>query len=492
MTTALASRPSVPRILKPKTNGSIVNLSRRGKRRGALLSYDNTLDAFDVQLWAQESLAILIENMVMGLLVHRDFDSVIASYGDTVNVRKPGAFKGIRKTNADSVTVQNANATNIPVKLNQQVHVSYLIKDGEESISFTSIIDEFLRPAMIANAQFIDHVLSNQVYQFLNNSAGQLGQLSGTNARQMLLNVRQTMNDNKAWVNDRNGVLNSAAESIYLSVEDFTDANRVGDDGTALRTASLGQKFGFDLLMAQNMPQINTQPVVIGAVNHTAGYSAGATSFTVDGLSAAITAGTWMTIAGDMTPLQVVSTTGGATPTAIVVNSGTSYPVVDDAVITLYPVGTVSAEYDYDATTNLGYAKELTISGISTAPQIGQLVTFGTDYSTRYGIIDVDGMTGVTLDRPLDATVTSGETINFGPTGGYNFFFHPNALTLVTRPMAIPRQGTGALAAVVDFMGLSIRVVITYDGNQQGHLVTLDILAGTKILDNNLGAVLLS
>lgn len=470
-----------------------LNISRKGIRRGALLGSnvyrDNTLEAFNVQLWAREGLALLTENMVLGQLVHRDFESTIASYGDVVNVHKSGQFKAKRKTNADSVTVQNAVATNIPVRLNQHLHVSYLIKDGEESVAFTSIIDEFLRPAMAAQARGIDQILSAQVYQFMGNSAGRLGKLDSTNAKDYVLAARQIMNTNKAYDSDRRLVLTPATETALLTLEQFTDASRVGDDGSALRNASLGRKLGFDMLMAQNQPLVGPQTTVNGAINNAAGYPAGATTFTVDGLIAAITAGTWFTVAGDDTPLQVASTTGGATPTAIVATTGLKRAVADNAVISLYPTGTASATYTYDSTTQLGYAKEITIAGLSAAPQVGQLVTFGSS-PIAYGILEVNGMVGIVLDRPLEATVASGATVNLGPSGSFNFPFHRDALTLVTRPLAQPRAGTGALSAVMDYMGLSLRVTITYDGNKQGHLVTVDILAGVKVLEKDLGAVL--
>lgn len=476
-----------------RNSSRVINLSRRSIRRGALLAYDNSLSPFNVQLWAQEGLAILLENMVMGMLVHRDFDPLIQKYGDTVNVRKPTELAAKRKTNADSVTVQNVSAINIPVKLNQQIHVSYLIKDGEESVAFTSIVDDFLRPAMEANARFIDRVLATQVYQFLPNIGGSLMGMTLDNAKKYILDTRKVMNTNKAWSNDRNLVLGTDAESTMLEVEQFTDAYRVGDDGSALRKASLGQKLGFDILMSQNMPFVTPQTtgVVTGAINHAAGYAPGATSFTVDGLAAAITAGTWLTIAGDMTPLRVVSTTGGTTPTGIVVAQGLQTAVVDNAVISLYPVGATGAAYDFDDVTQLGYAKEIAVTGFTVAPQIGQGVTFGSS-PIVYGIIDVNGTAGFTLDRPIDADIANAATVNLLPSGGFNFGFHPNAVSLVTRPMATPRNGTGALSANMEFMGMTLRVVITYDGNKQGHLVTLDILAGVKPLDLALGAVLLS
>ncbi|KKM98411.1 hypothetical protein LCGC14_1158160, partial [marine sediment metagenome] len=62
---------------------------------------------------------------------------------------------------------------------------------------------------------------------------------------------------------------------------------------------------------------------------------------------------------------------------------------------------------------------------------------------------------------------------------------------LVTRPLAAPAAGTGALSFVANFNGLSMRIVITYDGTKQGHLVTCDLLCGVKVLDTRLGAVML-
>ena len=65
-------------------------------------------------------------------------------------------------------------------------------------------------------------------------------------------------------------------------------------------------------------------------------------------------------------------------------------------------------------------------------------------------------------------------------------------MALVTRPLAAPAAGTGALSSVASYNGLSIRVVMTYDGVKQGHLVTVDMLCGIKILNTDLGIALLS
>lgn len=473
------------------------NISRRGLLNGKRF-FDNSLDAFNPEFWANTSLAILEENMIMANLVNRDFENTLQSYGDIVNTRKPREFVAKRKTNADPVTIQDAAATNIPVRLDQMWHVSYLIKDGEESISMTSIIDEFLRPAVVAEARAIDLVLIGEFVNFLPNVVGGFGSFDSSNAKDRVLDTRRLMNTNKAWVNDRNLVLSTGTETELLRVEQFTDANRVGDDGTALREASLGRKLGFDLFMDQNMPSILPQSVgtggnqlTAGAVNHSGGYPAGTTVLVVDGFSGALTTGSWITVAGDDRPLQISAhtETTGAT-TGITLSAPLSAAVADNAVINTVNPGTVSGTYSVDST-GLGYAKEITLSTLGFAPQVGQMVSFGSPAVT-YMIVDVNGLVGITLDRPISVAIANNDKAFFGPPGDINFAFHPNAISMVSRPLASPRPGTGALSQVVNFNGLSIRVTITYNGTLQGHLVTIDMLMGKKQLELNLGAVLVA
>ena len=54
------------------------------------------------ELWANESLTILEENMVATKLIHRDFSPQIASHGDAVNTHKLVAFSTKRKPQFDS------------------------------------------------------------------------------------------------------------------------------------------------------------------------------------------------------------------------------------------------------------------------------------------------------------------------------------------------------------------------------------------------------
>lgn len=447
-----------------------------------VLAYENDVDAFIPEVWAQESLMILENNMVLGNLVHRDFSDQIANFGDTVNTRKPSKFTMKRKGDSDSVTVQDANATNVPVRLDQHLHTSFLIKDGQESKGFKSLVNEFLSPAILSIAEGVDQILAAQAYQFLPNAVGSLG---GTTNAGTLIAARDKMNQLLVPSQGRTIVMPSNMEAALLSDKDFVTADKVGDAGTALREGSLGRKYGFDLFMAQQQPSIATgNTTVIGAINLAAGYGIGATALTVDGFTAAITNGAWCAIGGR--PYQITNTVGGATPTQLTIAGGLTAAVADNAAITVYTPAAINLGAGYA----LGYGKELVIDGTTVAPRRGQLISFGTG-SAVYGTIGEAALTSISLDRPLETTLADNAVVGLGPAGNYGLAFHRNAMALVTRPLATPAAGTGARSFVASYNGLSLRITITYDGNKQGHLVTVDVLAGVKVLDAALGVPVL-
>ena len=446
----------------------------------------NDLDAYIPEIWAQESLMILEEQMVAANLVHRAFSNDVARFGDTVNTRRPTNFEMKRKTDADDVTDQDAEATNVAVKLNQHNHVSFVIQDGEESKGFLTLREEYLVPAMIAIARGLDQVILGQAYQFLGNIAGSLGTAA---TKAALTSTRTLLNNNKAPLVGRNLIISPDTEADLLNVGDFVNANTRGDDGSALREANLGRLLGFDTFMCQNTPSVSDGSSTEGAqVNNVGGYPIGATTITIDTTSEDLTAGSWCTIVGDMIPQKITAATGSPT-TEITISPGLKRAVADDAVVTVYTPGAIDNTGGYAE----GYAKNLTIDTFTVAPQSGQLISIGAAASKpNYSAIGTPTTTSMMLDRPMESTETDSTVIGVGPAGQYNLAFHQNAIALVSRPLAPPAPGTGALSYVASNNGVGVRVTITYDGKAQGHRVTVDMLSGIKVLDTNLGAVMLA
>lgn len=443
--------------------------------------YSNDVSAYIPQLWAQESLAILYENLVVANLVHRDFSNVVASYGDTINTRRPGKFKAIRRGMSDDVTDQDLTATNVAVKLDQLPHVSFLLRDAEASKAFKDLVTEYLDPAIKGMAKFVDQVVIGQMPQFMANGVGGLGTMNSTNVKSYILAARNKQNTLLAPEDGRNFIWTPNAETQALSLDLFTASYAVGDGGNALANAALGRKFGYDNYMSQLASSVPaaSAPTTNGAINNASGYNVGATALTVDGFSAAIAANSWITING--IPYRVASTTGGSTPTVITIAApGLLYAVADNDVVKVVTPSTVSGAYA------AGYDKAITVNGGT--PAVGQWVTFqsGAGTSAVYTIVQVSGST-IVLDRGLEVALSNSDAINYGPSGEFSFAFNRNAISLVTRPLATPMQGIGAQSAVVSFNGLSMRATLSYDTRASGTRVTLDMLMGVKVLDTNQG-----
>ena len=99
----------------------------------------NDVSALIPEFWANESLLILEEEMVMGGLVNRNFENQIAREGEIVHVDKPAEFETERITKDDNVTDQDAVAGGVDVALNQYIDVSFVLKDEDMRKSFNEV-----------------------------------------------------------------------------------------------------------------------------------------------------------------------------------------------------------------------------------------------------------------------------------------------------------------------------------------------------------------
>jgi hypothetical protein len=458
-------------------------LSKRFKTK---TFFDNSIDPYIPEWWANETLAILYEEMLWGNFVNRDFEKYFNKFGDTVNTRRPRELTASRKVKGDPVVAQDVAADNVAVKLDQWCYTSFLIDDIEETMSMKKLSDEYARPAAKSLSRMIDRMIAAQYPRFFPNVAGKLNGITTSNIKDYVIDLRQLLDDNKCPEEGRNLILTSKTEGDMLRPEWFTSADKVGDNGTALRTASLGHKLGFDFFKSLNSPNIAIGNTVRSfAINLTAGYNIGDTSLVVDTGTGEITPGTWVSIGG--IPYQVASRTGTAPTTAIVLSYGLKRAAANDDVVTVY----TRVRSTWSPVTPSGWNKPIVVDGFTVAPRVGQLVSFGSDTTNVYGIIAVSGTTGITLDRSLDAAIANDDTVNIGPAGAFNLALNKDAITLAIRGLEPVRNGAGATSTTVSDGKMSMRVTISYDPVYQRHRWTLDFLAGIQLLDKNLGAVLL-
>ena len=465
--------------------------------------FANDNDAFVPEHWAMEGLMQLQEEMVVANLVHRDFENQIANFGDTVNTRRPGEFKIRRKTDATTtLDKQDASATNVAVVLNQWFYNSFVIKDGEQSMSFRDLVGVYLVPSMRTIARSVDRSVLGHFHQFLatpTNRSGRLLNLAASTSHEVVLDAREKLNRRNAPLDaQRHLILSAMSETALLQNTMFIKANERGDGGEALENARLGRILGFNTWLAQNVPYCDLLSADIETGTLTGANAAGITPTLGSTGDCTITAkeavkGSYVTIAGDDQPKWITAVTASTNTTSITVNEPLKYANEALAVLTLFVEWTMKAE-----TYAVGYVGLLNVaSGYTNDPQVGQLVSFGDTVGTRhtYTIIEVEDNASsgkdIMLDRPVAVAIGSAATAFPGPAGSFNMAFHREAMALVTRPLAVPAGALGVMSGVADYENIGMRVTMQYDIDAGGTVVNCDILAGVKQLDANLGVVML-
>jgi hypothetical protein len=333
----------------------------------AVACYANDNDAFIPELWANEGLAILEENMVMANLVHRDFESTIANFGDVVNTRRPGEFHIRRKKDGTTLAKEDAVATNVRVPSINGFTKPSRSRTAKSTLSMQDLVGVYLKPAMQSIARGVDRALLGRVHAYLGTTAtrvGRLSNLNSTNSKDYLLEAREILNKNKAYPENRKLVLAPGSETALLKNDMFLKANERGDGGSALENARLGKIFGFDTYMDQNTNYITGGEVATGTVTNAvaAGAATGSQAVTLTGYN--VNVGEYVTVAGNDQPtFATARTLSMADTTAITLNEGTKFATGAAAVLTVYKKCDVKGAYAAN------YSEGIVLDGWVTSPR---------------------------------------------------------------------------------------------------------------------------
>lgn len=201
---------------------------------------------------AREALMVLRNNAVMANLVHRDYSGdFVGAVGDTITVRKPATFVA-NEYNGSTITVQDATETGVDVKMDKHLDVSFAVTSKQMTLDIADFSAQLLVPAMQAFADKIDSYLIGLEAGATN----RVEHASGVIAPADVISARKFLTQNAAPLADRRFVVGATAEADLLNSELFVSADKVGDEGTALREASLGRKFGMDCYVDQNIVQV--------------------------------------------------------------------------------------------------------------------------------------------------------------------------------------------------------------------------------------------
>src|SRR5215467_11667443 len=123
-----------------------------------------------VKLVAVDALPALMGNLVMGNLINRDFEPVLAQAGDTVNVPIPPTLTANNIAEGGTVVTQNPNLGNAQLVLNTHAEATFQIPDVTKVLAVPDLLKLYMQPAVVALAERIETDLLNLYSQFSANT----------------------------------------------------------------------------------------------------------------------------------------------------------------------------------------------------------------------------------------------------------------------------------------------------------------------------------
>lgn len=201
---------------------------------------------------AKEALMVLRNNAVMSKLVHRDYADEFAAVGDTITIRKPAKFEANEFPNVSGgIDVQDATEGSASITLDKLLDVSFAVTAKEMALDISDFSEQLLVPAMQAFADKIDKYLIG----LESTITARVPHAEGDIAPKDLVAARKFLTEKAVPLTNRHFIIGADAEADLLNNAQFTSAEKVGDEGTALREASLGRKYGMDIYVDQNIEE---------------------------------------------------------------------------------------------------------------------------------------------------------------------------------------------------------------------------------------------
>jgi hypothetical protein len=123
-----------------------------------------------VKLVAADALPALVGNLVMGNLVNRNYEPVLAQAGDTINIPISPALEAHNIAEDGVVTPQNPDLNNAQIILNTHIEATFQVPDVTKVLAVPDLLRVYMQPAVVALAEKIETDLLGTYASFTANT----------------------------------------------------------------------------------------------------------------------------------------------------------------------------------------------------------------------------------------------------------------------------------------------------------------------------------
>lgn len=304
---------------------------------------------------AREALMLLRSTLVGVKLFDRRYESNFTGaemIGDTIRIRRRGA--GTVREFTSTITVDDITESNVNLVLEKHYDLSFAVTSKQWTLDLQSFSEQLLAPNVLQMAEQIDAYALTKLKHLPNIGGtgetswnGSTAVLPGTLPTTIghLAAINRKLDEQKVPMGERVQLVSPTYKQALLSVDSFVEADKRGDQGTALERARMGQLMSMSHFMDQN---VDSSTVHTAGTMSTAACSAaiavGATSIPYD--TGNLATGTWkegdiVTITGYGNVVVAADNTASSNAGTLTIVEPIRTAIADTTVLTMYdPAGT--------------------------------------------------------------------------------------------------------------------------------------------------------
>jgi hypothetical protein len=225
----------------------------------AAITSSNVANAI-VKLVAADALPALVGNLVMGNLVNRDYEPVLAQAGDTVNVPIPPTMVANNILEGGTVQTQNPNLGNAQIVLNTHVEATFQIPDITKVLAVPDLMKVYMQPAVAAIAERIESDLLSLYAGFTANTP--VG-TPGVTITEATIDAAETalFLAKEPPLEQKYMVVDAATYSAWRQIPRFSEFQNSGEAGLrAIVDGSIGKIKDFFVFRSQLVPKTGSSP----------------------------------------------------------------------------------------------------------------------------------------------------------------------------------------------------------------------------------------
>lgn len=210
-----------------------------------------TAAVYRPNVWSKELLRARESKLVLVPLI-KHYDRDIQSFGQTVEIPNLSNLTANAKTANTQVTLQAPTETKLTLTINQHFESSFLVEDFADIQSMYDMAAEYTEKAGYAIAEKMDASVAAAMTTGFTQTVGTYGTPLVDSA---ILSAIQFLDEAKAPADDRHFVVTPQGKRELLGIDKYIryDAIGVGGSENSIRSGKIGEIYGIDVFMSQNL-----------------------------------------------------------------------------------------------------------------------------------------------------------------------------------------------------------------------------------------------